>query len=85
MHVKIFTGALPDGHQTPIHNDAAELVRMGFNPSSLERVDAIKALAAALISECRIAAEEGGDQRGAATAITNIQQGAMWAVYAATA
>lgn len=59
MHTNLITGALPDGHETPISNSAAEIVRMGFNPSSLPKVDAIKGLAAALISECEALRDEG--------------------------
>jgi hypothetical protein len=85
MHVKIHTAAVPDG-TTTISNSAAELVRMGFNPSKLEQVDRIKALAAALVSECEAinnGVRPGG--REAAIAITQIQSGTMFAVAAATA
>lgn len=85
MHVKIRTAAVPDG-ETPITNSAAELVRMGFNPSTLERVDRIKALAAALISECEAIRDSDGDGgREAAIAITQVQGASMFAVAAATA
>jgi hypothetical protein len=85
MHVKIHTGAVPDG-ETTITQSAAQIVRMGFNPSKLERVDRIKALAAALVSECEAiqnGVKPGG--REAAIAITQIQGATMFAVAAATA
>lgn len=86
MHVKIATGALPEGAETHITNSAASLVRMGFNPSSLPQVDRIKALAAALISECEAMRDaRGPGAREAAIAITEIQGASMFAVAAATA
>lgn len=85
MHVIINTAAL-NQEQVPISNSAAELVRMGFNPSTLAPVDRIKALAAALISECEAIRSEGGKgAREASVAITEIQSGSMFAVAAATA
>lgn len=85
MHVKIHTAAIPDG-ETHISNEAAALVRMGFNPSKLEPVDRIKALAAALISECEnIRDARGAGAREAAIAITDMQKTSMMAVAAATA
>ncbi len=60
---------------------ALDRVRASFNPSDKPRVDRIKLLAAALISEI----EDGPSSREAALAVTNIEQGAMWAVKAATA
>jgi len=89
MHVRIRTVAIPDG-ETPITNSAAELVRMRFNPSDRPAVDRIKALAAALISECEAiredAAENGGrGAREASIAITEAQAACMFAVAAATA
>lgn len=85
MHVKIHTAAVPDG-QSSISNSAAKLVRMGFNPSRLEPVDRIKALAAAMISECEAIRETGGaGAREASIAITEIQGASMFAVAAATA
>lgn len=86
MHVKVHTGAVPDGYVS-ISNSAAKLVRMGFNPSALPQVDRIKALAAALVSELEgmrdDRAHPGG--REAAIAITDIQKASMMAVAAATA
>ncbi len=85
MHVKIHTAAIPDG-QSNISPGAAKLVRMGFNPSRLEPVDRIKALAAAMISECEAIREAGGSgAREASIAITEIQGASMFAVAAATA
>ncbi|WP_158966275.1 Acb2/Tad1 domain-containing protein [Chachezhania sediminis] len=85
MHVKIHTAAIPDG-TTTISNTSAETVRMGFNPSRLEPVDRMKALAAALVSECEMIRDERGPgAREAAIAITQIQGAAMFAVAAATA
>lgn len=94
MHVTIHTAAVPDG-KTSISNSAAELVRMGFKPSGMERVDRIEALAAALVSECEairndaISATVGGlpvrGAREASIAITEIQTASFFAVAAATA
>ncbi|RJE87948.1 Acb2/Tad1 domain-containing protein [Paracoccus onubensis] len=85
MHIKIHTAAIPDG-ETHISNSAAKLVRMGFNPSRLEPVDRIKALAAALISECEAIRDQKGEgAREAAIAITDVQKSSMMAVAAATA
>lgn len=85
MHCLIRTAAIPDG-QTDISNTAAALVRMGFNPSKLEPVDRIKALAAALISECEAIRDAGGPgAREASIAITDMQKSSMMAVAAATA
>lgn len=85
MHVKIHTAALPD-EQVAISQSAAQLVRMGFNPSTLGEVDRIKALAAALISECEVIKAENPDGgREAAIAITDLQKASMMAVAAATA
>lgn len=85
MHVKIHTAAIPDG-ETAISNDAAALVRMKFNPSSLPQVDRIKALAAALISECEVIRDEASSgAREASIAITDLQKACMMAVAAATA
>lgn len=72
--------------------EAKDRARMGFNPSAVARVDRIKTLAAALYTECQgIIEDAGGEgsrgvaQREAATAMTHIQAGAMFAVSAATA
>lgn len=85
MHINIHTAAIPDG-ETHITNTAAELVRMGFNPSRLPPVDRIKAIAAAFISECEaIRDARGKGAREAAIAITEMQGASMFAVAAATA
>ena len=85
MHVKIHTAAVPDGLSN-ISPSGAKLVRMGFNPSRLEPVDRIKALAAALVSECETIRDAGGaGAREAAVAMTQIQGASMFAVAAATA
>ncbi|MCP4243935.1 MAG: hypothetical protein GY772_25575 [bacterium] len=85
MHVKIHTAAVPDG-ETAISDSAAALVRMGFNPSRIEPVDRIKALAAALVSECEaIRDSDGAGAREASIAITDLQKASMMAVAAATA
>ncbi len=85
MHVAIHTAAVPDG-KSNISPAAAELVRMGFNLSRLESVDRIKALAAALISECEVIRDaRGKGAREAAIAITEIQTASFFAVAAATA
>lgn len=60
MHIKTHTAAIPDG-ETHINNSAAKLGRMGFNPSRLEAVDRIKAVAAALISECEAIRDQKGE------------------------
>ena len=84
MHVIINTTALT-GEEVPINSTAAEVVRMGFNPSTLPPVDRIKALAAALVSECENIRDENRDAaREASIAITEIQGATMFAVAAAT-
>jgi hypothetical protein len=85
MHVTINTAALV-AEEVAITDSAAALVRMGFNPSTLPRVDRIKALAAALVSECEAVREEnpGSAAREAALAITQAQTASMFAVAAAT-
>ena len=85
MHVTIHTAAVPEG-KTSITDSAAALVRMGVNPSGLESVGRIKALAAALVSECEAIRNAGGKgAREAAVAITEIQGASFFAVAAATA
>lgn len=85
MHVTIHTAAIPDGTAV-ITNSAAELVRMGFNPSKVSSVDRLKALAAAFVSECEaIRDARGNGAREAAIAITEMQGASMFAVAAATA
>lgn len=85
MHVTIHTAALGRA-ETHITNSAAELVRMGFNPSTLPRVDRLKSLAAALASELEAIRDEGGrGAREASIALTELQKASMFGVAAATA
>jgi hypothetical protein len=58
-------------------------VRLGFNPSADGLVDQIKLRAAALIDLCEQL--KARDPRLAALAQTAVEEGAMWAVKAATA
>lgn len=90
MHVEINTANLTK-ETVNITNDAAKLVRMNFNPSTMKRVDRLKALAAAFLSECdEITAEYQGKEslpsaaRSLAVAKTNMQTASMWAVLGAT-
>lgn len=84
MKVTISTPAVANG-VVGISEQSAQAVRMGFNPSSIERVDRLKALAAAFLSECDlVAAEIPAAAREAAVAKTNMQTASMWAVLAAT-
>lgn len=92
MHLKINTAALVS-HDVPISDDAARAVRMGFNPSSMPRVDALKAMAAAMLSELegirREAVMAEGDVPEALAleldqAEIEIRAGSMWSVAAAT-
>lgn len=89
MHVTLHVPSLPHGNEVAISDSAAKRARMTFNPSNNDRVNRIKALAAALYSECEaVQVDAGGDpvaNREAATAMTHIQAGAMFAVSAATA
>ncbi len=59
---------------------ALDQVCAQFNPSGSTAVDRIKLLAAALLSEVKLT----GPSRETSLAETNIEQGAMWAVKAAT-
>lgn len=58
-------------------------VRVGFNPSAENIVDQLKVKAAELIDMCEEL--KGLDPRLAALAQTAFEEGAMWAVKAATA
>lgn len=58
-------------------------VRVSFNPSANSAVDKIKQMAADLINECEHLKVK--DPRLAALAQTAFEEGAMWAVKAATA
>lgn len=62
--------------------EANRIVRAEFNPSELESVTLIKALAAAAISHVN---RNGKDARLMALARTAFEEGAMWAVKSATA
>lgn len=89
----VVSGSIPHANGSiDISASAAERARISFNPSGNERVNRIKTLVAALYTECEgIIADAGGEgsrgtaQREAATAMTHIQAGAMFAVSAATA
>lgn len=82
MHVKIHTGACPDGTST-ISDAALQRVRGGLKSSGNAAVDRVKALTAALISELELAGGRGA--RDAATAATQFQGGCLFAVAALTA
>ncbi len=89
MKVSIHTAAIPD-QDVNISDEAAAVVRMSFNPSSLPTVDCLKALAAAFISMCADvsgAPNSSGKpvSRECAIAMTHMETAAMWAVKAATA
>lgn len=64
---------------------ARAMVRLDFNPSRTDRVDNIKILTAALITECEAIRDGGTGAREAAIAIHEFEAAAMWAVKAATA
>ena len=87
MHVIINTAALREA-EVPIENSAAERVRLGFNPSTLPRVDRVKALAAALISELETAGLETADPKAEGElerAKQDVQSACMFGVAAITA
>lgn len=85
MHVKLHMGEDTPA-EIPVNSSAAALVRYTFNPSGMARVQRLKFLAAALISECEsIRDEKGPGAREAAIAITDLQKASMMAVAAATA
>ena len=67
----------------PKQTTGEERVRVSFNPSGNERVDEIKRVAAELIDLCE--EMKGKEPRLAALAQTAFEEGAMWAVKAATA
>lgn len=68
-----------------VTESAERAVRFTFNPSGFARVNRLKALAAAFISECEGARNEVPEgAREFAVAITNMQTASMWAVLAAT-
>ena len=62
-------------------------VRKLFNPSNNQTVDTIKEIAAELIDFCHTAnvnAKDAEQKRLWALAMTSVEDGAMWAVKAAT-
>ena len=67
-------------------NDSAlEDIRFSFNPSLLDEVTTLKALAAAFLSKCDEVAQHkpfAGDEL--AVAKTNMQTASMWSVLGAT-
>ena len=84
MHVVINTANI-NAREIPINDTAAQLVRLGFNPSESGTVEVIKALSAALISVCEdLRVDNITCGRHASLAITDIESAAMWAVKAAT-
>lgn len=78
MHVIINTAGLDEAVQ-PITNEAAELVRLSFNPSEVEPVERLKALAAAFVAACD-AVEAGVDGQGIAPTEAYMQTAGMYAV-----
>ena len=74
-----------DTHEIKPGPESMALVRASFNPSGKEEVDAIKLLAAALIAEINAYKANPTTARHASLAITAVEEGAMWAVKAATA
>lgn len=89
----IISGPMPHASgSVELSETAAKRARLTFNPSGNDRVTRIKTLAAALYTECEAVIKAAGGegsrgtaQREAATAMTHIQAGAMFAVSAATA
>ncbi len=85
MRVKLEFEAPGSTEVVDLSETAKQAVRFTFNPSGLGRVNRLKALAAAFISECESArAETPEGAREFAVAITNMQTTSMWAVLAAT-
>lgn len=85
MHLKIFMAGIDAGKEVVISDSAARAVRYNFNPSQLESVARLKALAAAFISECeRLSTEIPIAGREFAVAKTEMQTASMWAVLGAT-
>lgn len=85
MHVTINTANVVNC-DISITSEAAEAVRMSFNPSTRPDVDQLKALAAAFISKCDqvLASTRPDAARELATAKTHMQTASMWAVLGAT-
>lgn len=80
-----FPDAQPAPSEIQITDAAMRRARLSFNPSGDPRVNRLKALAAAFYSELEDLARDPIAGREAATAMTQIQGGAMFAVSAATA
>ncbi len=74
-------------HHITLTDEALKRARRNFNPSGDERVDAVKCLAAAFYTILQPVQEARHPIAGreAATAMTDIQGGAMFAVSALTA
>lgn len=78
---------MPDGTEVrvAVSDTAQEAIRFTFNPSGRPRVNVLKALAAAFISECEAGAKETPEAgREFAVAKTEMQTASMWAVLGAT-
>ena len=89
MHVTVKT-ALNPATEMPISQSAADLVRFGAFPNEPAELDAIRALAAALITKCESVRNRNRHGNGAAVrhaslAITAAEEAGMWAVKAAAA
>ena len=63
-----------------VSDEAAELVRVDFNPSELGEVTEIKALSAVLITRI----QQMPRSRHQSLAVTAVEEASMWAVKAAT-
>lgn len=74
-----------DSHTITPSAEAAALIPAAFNPSGKIAVDTIKNLAAALVTEMGPLKATNATARHASLAITAFEEGAMWAVKAATA
>ena len=89
-HVVINSGAVAN-EEVAISTEAADAVRLKFNPSGMHDVDVLKSLAAAFYSECaqrKQWAKDEGDTRVEEDmdyAMTCIRTASMFAVAAATA
>ena len=85
MRVEVIKDDESVAYVTTVSDTAKEAVRIGFNPSQIERVNRLKAIAAAFISECEDGQRgSGAAAREYAVAITNMQTASMWGVLAAT-
>jgi hypothetical protein len=68
-----------------LSDSSKNIVELDFNPSGDACVEAIKLLAAALITVCETIRYGGGSVREADVAIALAQGASMWAVHAQTA